>query len=130
MNRVKFLAFAVVALALWAYFLVSVSPSGATEGVNEAAGSLSGAPAAVAARIESQRSALQAAVVRLAATNATWLPAPKSGKSEAPTAERFNAVRDVVNASLGDALKGSVIIAIANDAGSLMALGGAEAAAA
>ncbi len=129
MNRLKFLAFAAVAVGLWAYLLVSVLPAGVGEGANEAAGVLSGAPAAVAVKLESQRSALQAAVIRLAGSNAIWLPAPKSGKPEAPSGDRFNAVRDVVAAALGDSLKGQAVVAVANDVGALVAQGGGDAAA-
>lgn len=130
MNRLKFLVFALIALGLWAYHLLQVSPVVNEAGQAAARSAVVGAPAGVALALESQRSALQAAVLKLAASPAVLNVGPKPGaKVEAPSADRFAAVRPVVVDALGEANKAQVVIALVNEAGGLMGQGAAEPAA-
>lgn len=127
MTRLKFLVFALPTLGLVAY-LVYLSP-GVTERVaDQASVGLSGAPAAVALRLESQRSDLQAAIIRLAASPAALNPGPKSltGKVEAPTAERLAAVRQVLLDGLPEAHRAALAVGVVNESGSLFALGAGD----
>ncbi len=127
MTRLKFLVFALPALALLAY-LVYVSPGVAARTADQAAIGLAGAPAAVALRLEEQRSDLQSALIRLAASPAALNPGPKSatGKLEAPNADRFGAVRTVLLDGLPEAHKPTIAIALINEAGSLFAQGSGD----
>jgi hypothetical protein len=126
MPRLKFAAFAVVALGLWAYHLSVVSPTLSSMAVEQATASLVGAPASVALRIEAQRSALQAAVARVGTSPVVWTTPSKAPKPEAPSADRFNAVRAAVSDALPEALRGQVFIAVTNDVGTLSATGAAD----
>ena len=127
MTRLKFLVFALPTLGLLGY-LIYLSPGVTARSGDQAAVGLAGAPASVALRIEQQRSDLQAALIRLAASPAALNPGPKSaaGKVEAPTAERFGAVRTAVGDGLPEAHKVTIAIAIVNESGSLFSLGGAD----
>ena len=127
MTRLKFLVFALPALALLAY-LIYVSPGVAARTADQASIGLAGAPAAVALRLETQRSDLQSALIRLAASPATLNPGPKSatGKVEAPNADRFSAIRTVLLDGLPEAHKPAIAIAVINEAGALFALGNGD----
>lgn len=130
MNRLKFLVFALVALGLWGYHLMQVSPAMAEHGAAAAQVAVVGAPQAVALKLEAQRSELQAAVLKLAASPAALNAGPKPGaKVEPPAIDRFAAVRPVVVDALSEANKGAVVIALVNEAGALLAQGAAEPAA-
>ena len=127
MTRLKFLVFALPTLALLAY-LVYVSPGVAARTTDQASIGLAGAPAAVALRLEEQRSDLQSALIRLAASPAALNPGPKSatGKLEAPNADRFSTVRTVLLDGLPEAHKATLVIAVVNEAGLLFAQGSAD----
>ncbi len=131
MTRLKFFVFALLTLGLLGY-LVYVSPGVTARSADQSSVGLAGAPAAVALRLESQRSDLQAAVIRLAASAAVLNPGPKTPgpKPEAPTVDRFLAVRTVVVDGLPEAHKANIAIGVVNEAGSLFAQGGADPAAA
>jgi hypothetical protein len=126
MNRLKFLVFALIVLGLWGYHLLQVSPA-MGEQSQAAAASVVGAPHAVALKVESQRSELQAAVLKLAASPAVWNMGPKPGaKVEPPSIDRFALVRPVVMDALSQDNKGLVVLALVNEAGALLAQGSAE----
>ncbi len=129
MTRLKFLAFALIALGLWVAHLFIVSPAIAAVAKDQAAGHAVAAPAAVALRLESTRSELQAAVLKLASTPAITNPGPKTAKPEAPTPDRFNMVRTAVLEGLPEALRAIVVVGVGNDVGALVAVGPAEPAA-
>ncbi len=121
MNRLKVLVFALVALGLWAFNLTTLSQALATKAVEQTSLPLLGASGAVAQRIEASRSALQAATLKLAGS-ASLLQ--KNGtKAEAPTPDRFAAVRTAAFEGLPDAARATAYIALVNDQGALMALG-------
>ncbi|MEW5739982.1 MAG: hypothetical protein AB1938_13705, partial [Myxococcota bacterium] len=127
MNRLKFLVFALVALGLWGYHLLQVSPAMGEQGQAVAAAAVTGAPQAVALKLESQRSELQAAVLKLAASPAVLNMGPKPGaKVEPPSIDRFAAARPVVMDTLSEGNKPAVVIALINEAGALVAQGSAE----
>jgi hypothetical protein len=130
MNRLKFLVFALIALGLWAYHLLQVSPAVNEPGQAAARNAVVGAPAGVALALESQRSELQAAVLKLAASPAVLNVGPKPGaKVEAPGVDRFAAVRPVVADALSEANKAKVVVGLVNEAGALVGQGTAEPAA-
>ncbi len=121
MNRLKVLVFALVAVGLWAAHLTMTSPALASKAVDDASRPLLGAPGAVAQRIEQARSELQGAAVKLAANPVLYVK-----KTEAPTADRFNAVRAAAIEGLSDSAKTTTYLVVANDSGALMAQGSAE----
>ena len=125
MNRVKFLVFALVTAGLWAYHVV-VSGAAVVKATEQATTSVVGAGAAVALRIEAQRSELEAALVQLAASPAAWnLPAHPQAK-DGLGVDRFNAVRQVLASVLSDANKPALVVALVSEQSSLMALGAAD----
>lgn len=130
MARVKFIVFALVALGLWGYHFTQVAPLAVAGGVEQASTAVAGAAAPVALALESQRSALQAAGLRVAGAPVAMSPAPKAGaRPEAPSAERLAAVRGAVGGALTAAQAERLVVAMVNEAGSLMAIGAAEPAA-
>lgn len=129
MNRVKFLIFAVVALGLFAWSLKLAPTLGAERSTEDASVGLAGVPAAVALKLEARRSELQGATLRLGASTALTNPGPKAAKPEAPTAERFTAVRAAVTDGQSDAFKSQLVVVVSNEAGALVAQGAGEPAA-
>lgn len=129
MNRVKFLLFAVVALGLFAYGLKLAPSLGADRSTQDASVSLAGVPAAVALRLEGRRSELQAAALRLGGSNALTNPGPKAAKPEAPTVDRFNAVRAAATEGMSEASKAGLVVVVSNEAGALVAQGPVDGAA-
>jgi hypothetical protein len=126
MNRIKFLVFALVAVGLWGYHVV-VSPTATLRSIEQAGGAVAGAGAAVALRIEQQRSSLQAAMVRLQANPASWNVGPKAGaKLEPPTGDRFAAVRAVLLDAVAEADRSALVVVLANDQGVLSGQGTGE----
>jgi hypothetical protein len=65
MNRLKFLVFAVIALGLFAWSLKLAPTLGADHSARDASLALVGVPATVAVKLESRRSEIQAAALRL-----------------------------------------------------------------
>lgn len=128
MLRLKFVVFALIALGLWGYHLTLVGPLALAGSVEQAQASVTAAAAPVAQALEARRSLTQAVALAVAGTpGAVWNAGPKTpGKPEAPTPERFNAVRtaagEVVPPELGDA----VFVAVSNEGGLLQAVGSAE----
>lgn len=121
MNRVKFLVFALVAIGLFAWSLKLAPSLGADRSVADASLGLAGTPSAVALKLEGRRSELQALTLKLAASPAVTNVGPKAPKPEAPTVDRFNAVRATVTESMSDELKGGLVVLISNEAGALLA---------
>jgi hypothetical protein len=130
MNRVKFLVFALVALGLFGWSLKLAPSLGADRSTKDASLSLAGVPASLALRLESSRSELQSAMLKLGASNALTNPGPKAAKVDPPTADRFNAVRAAATDGASDALKASLVVVVSNEAGALVAQGAADGAAA
>jgi hypothetical protein len=127
MNRLKFLVFALVSLGLWGYHLLKVSPALGAPGEPAARSAVAGAPPAVALALESRRSELQAAVMKLAASPAVLNVGPKPGaKVEPPGVDRFAAVRPVVTDALKAESQAQVVIGLVNEAGGLWGQGAAE----
>lgn len=120
MNRVKFLVFALVAMGLFGWSLKLAPALGADRSVADASLGLAGTPAAVALKLESRRSELQAVALKLAASNAVTNVGPKAPKPEAPTADRFGAVRTTALEGTSDGLKAGLVVLLANEAGALM----------
>ncbi len=130
MTRLKFLVFALLALSLWVAHLFLLSPAVGAVVVDQATRHAISAPAAVALRLESSRSELQAAVLKLASTPAVTNPGPKApAKPEAPTTERFTQVRGAVLEALPEALRAVAVVGVINEVGALVALGPADPAA-
>jgi hypothetical protein len=128
MNRIKFFAFALVVVGLWALHLSQASSALSEPGL-AANNAVAGAPAAVALALEAQRSELQAAVLKLAGSPAVLNAARPGAKVEPPGIDRFAAVRPVVSDALSEPNKGRVVIAVVNEAGALVAQGSVEPAA-
>ena len=126
MTRLKFLVFALIALGLWVAHLFLLSPAVGAALVDQATAQAASAPAAVALRLESNRSELQAALLKLAATPAVTNPGPRSGKPEGPTADRFTQIRGAVMEALPEGLKAKVLVGVGNEVGALMAQGPAD----
>lgn len=130
MARLKFLAFAVIALGLWGYHLTLIAPLATSGAVEQAQAAAAGAVGPVAASLESRRSLVQAAALKVVGGSAAWNPGPKAGaKPEAPTVDRFAAVRTAATELVPAELKEQLFIALTNDVGVLAARGGGEPAA-
>ena len=126
MNRLKFLLFAVVALALWGAQLAVVSPGLAAKGVEAAQQIAAAGPGAVALRLEGLRSQVQAAALRATAAPAARA---KSARPEAPSADKVSGLRTAALEGLADALKEKVAVGAVTEAGALVAFGAGEPAA-
>lgn len=121
MNRIKFLVFAVVALGLACVQLWLVSPSLAAKAVEASAAAASNAPSTVALRIESERSALQTGVLKVANSPAAVWPVQKS-----INAERVNAVRAAAKEALPAPLLDGLWVGLRSDDGSMWVQGEGE----
>jgi hypothetical protein len=127
MNRLKILLFALVTLGVLGYLLV-VSPAAATRSVELAAGAVSGAGPAVGLKLEAQRSALQASMLKLAGSPSMWNAGPRTtgARPEAPSAERFNAIRAAAAEPFAEADRAALWVIVTNDTGTLLAQGAQE----
>lgn len=126
MNRLKFLVFALVALGLWGHLFGTRSREWNQSASAVAADTLATSAEAVALPLEARRSELQGALLRLSGDEAMRAPA-RGGRLEAPTVERFNALREVVLAGLSEGSRGRLVMAVRNDAGALLARGAGDA---
>lgn len=128
MARLKFLAFALVALGLWGYHLTMIAPLALSSAAEQAQASLSGAAAPVAVALESQRSLTQAVALKVATTGpAVWNVGPKAGaKPEGPSVDRFAAVRAAAVEALPAELKEQLFVAVTNELGVLVVKGSGE----
>jgi hypothetical protein len=126
MNRIKFLVFAFLALALIGWSLRLAPSLGAERAAQDASYALAAAPAAVGLKLEARRSEIQAAVLRLTASNALTNLGPKGVKPEPPTIDRFNLVRSAATEGASEPLKSSLVIVVANEAGVWVGQGGKD----
>lgn len=129
MNRVKFLVFALVALGLVGWSLKLAPTLGADTNARNASVSLAGVPSAIAVKIESRRSELQAAALRVGASNTLQLPALKTPKPDAPTADKIAGIRAAALEGASDALKAGLVVIVTNESGTLVTQGAGDAAA-
>ncbi|MFO0596590.1 MAG: MXAN_5187 C-terminal domain-containing protein [Myxococcaceae bacterium] len=127
MARLKFLVFALIALGLWGYHFTQVGPLAVQQSMEQANAAIAGATGAVALTLEAQRSAVQAIALKVVTTpGAIWNAGPKPGaKPEAPTADRFAAVRSAAQEAAPEA-KEELYVAVVNDVGSLSVKGSGE----
>jgi hypothetical protein len=125
MTRLKFLVFALVALGLWGYHVLVVSPLIAN-GAIAATAQVSAAPQALALWIESRRSLLSSALSQAQNFPALHLTPKAGAKPEAPNAERLSALRTHILEALPE-LKASLVVLLSNDVGALMSVGEGEA---
>jgi hypothetical protein len=127
MARLKFLAFALVALGLWAYHLTMIAPLALAGSVEQAQASVAGAAGPVAVALESRRSLTQAIALKVGGGTAAWNAGPKPGaKPEAPSIDRFATVRSAATDALPPELKDQLFVALTNDLGVLAVKGGGE----
>lgn len=127
MARLKFLLFALVALGLWAYHLVLISPLVVSGSVEQAQAAIAGAAGPVAVALESQRSLTQAVALKVATSNAVWNVGPKAGgKPEAPTVDRFAMVRTAATELVPADQKAALFVALTNEVGALWVKGEGE----
>jgi hypothetical protein len=121
-NRIKVLLLGLIALGLCIAQLSIVSSAVASKASEQTSNALLGAPAAIAQRIESGRSELQAAALKLASNPALYVKGP----AQALTPDRFSQVRSAVHERLTEAAKATSWVALITDNGALMALGNAD----
>lgn len=127
MARLKFVVFAVVAIGLWAFHLTRVSSIALGASTEQAQAAVAGASGPVAVALESRRSLVQAAALKLGGSPAALNAGPKAGgKVEAPTVDRFAAVRGAVSEAIDAELKEALFVAVQNEAGVLLARGTGE----
>lgn len=127
MARLKFLAFAVVALGLWGYHLTLVAPLATAGLFEQAQAAVAGASGAVSVALESRRSLTQAAAMKVSGGPAAWNAGPRAGgKPEAPPVDRFASVRSAATDVVPAGLKEQLFIAVSNDQGVLWARGTGE----
>ncbi len=125
MARVKFLVFALAALGLWTAHLFLLSPALSARAVEGAAREAAGAGVAMALKIDERRIEVQKAALRLVG-NGAILNALRSSRPEAPTAEKFAAVRAAVSEAMAESLRDEAVIGWVNEAGGLYARGSGE----
>lgn len=127
MVRFKFLVFALVALGLWAAQLILSAPEVAARAVDQASLRALGAPSVVAARMLEQRAELTSAALKLAGDPkiAAALKSP-GGRLEAPSAERFEALAQLVAETIPEGQKSAVVVGWINEAGATWSRGGGE----
>ncbi len=127
MARLKFLAFALVALGLWAYHLTLVAPLAVASSAEQAQASVAGAAGPIAVALESRRSLIQAVALKVVGGTAAWNPGPKPGaKPEAPTVDRFASVRSAASDAIPAELKEQLFVGLTNEVGSLSVKGSGE----
>lgn len=127
MARLKFLAFALVALGLWAYHLTMIAPMALASSVEQAQASVAGAAGPIAVALESRRSLTQAMALKVGGGSAAWNAGPKPGaKAEAPTVDRFAAVRTAAVDAVPAELKEVLFVALTNEVGVLAGKGSGE----
>ncbi len=127
MARLKFLAFALVALGLWAYHLTVIAPLALASSVEQAQAAVAGAAGPLAVALESRRSLTQVVALKVVGGAAAWNAGPKPGaKPEAPTVDRFAAIRTAAAEALPDELKEQLVVGLMNEAGVLWVKGGGE----
>ncbi|MDP1826185.1 MAG: MXAN_5187 family protein [Archangium sp.] len=127
MARLKFLAFALVALGLWAYHLTMIAPMALASSVEQAQASVAGAAGPIAVALESRRSLTQAVALKVGSGSAAWNAGPKPpAKPEAPTVDRFAAVRTAAAETVPAELKELLFIAVTNEVGLLAVKGSGE----
>src|SRR5688572_24614102 len=96
MARLKFLAFALVALALWLVHLYVLSPALSARAVEQASMQAQVAPLAVGARLDERRLELARIALKAAGSPALQTAVPQRARPEAPNEERLSAVRGAV----------------------------------
>lgn len=127
MARLKFLVFALVALGLWAYHLTMIAPLAIASSTEQAQASVAGATGPIAVALESRRSLTQVVALKVVGGNAAWNPGPKPGaKPEAPTVDRFAAVRSAAAEAVPTELKEQLFVGLSNEVGSLSVKGTGE----
>lgn len=127
MARLKFLAFALVALALWAYHLTLIAPLALAGSVEQAQVAVAGAAGPVAVALESRRSLTQVVALKVVSGSAAWNLGPKPGaKSEPPSVDRLAAIRSAAAEAVPPELKNQLFVAIMNEAGALWVNGSSE----
>ena len=127
MARLKFLAFALVALGLWAYHLTMIAPLALASSVEQAQASVAGAAGPIAVALESRRSLAQAVALKVVGGTAAWNAGPKPGaKAEAPNVDRFAAVRSVAAEAIPAEMKEQLFVALTNEVGVLAVKGSGE----
>ncbi len=127
MARLKFLAFALVALGLWAYHLTVIAPLALAGSVEQAQAAVAGAAGPVAVALESRRSLTQAVALKVVGGAAAWNAGPKPGaKPEAPTVDRFAAIRTAAAEALPEEFKEQLVVGLSNDVGLLWVKGSGE----
>ena len=129
MARLKLLAFAVSVLALWWLSLSSSADGVASRNEAEAVRYASRAADAVGIRLYARRVEVQGLALRLSGTPALYTAAAvtsRAGKADAPTAERFNAIRQAVFSVVPESEQATVVLGFNSGAGALYAKGTAE----
>jgi hypothetical protein len=127
MARLKFLVFALVALGLWAYHFTQIGPLAMAGSVEQAQAAVAGAAGPVSVALESRRSLTQAVALKAATGPAAWNPGPKpNAKPEAPTVDRFAAVRAAASELVPSDLKEALFVALSNEVGALAVKGSGE----
>lgn len=125
MIRVKFVVFALLALGALAAQLFLVSPRVGTRAEELAASQAAAVPAVLGATLDERRHYLQTALLEIVRSHEV-LAAFKGGSKDAPTAERFAAVRAAALKALPESMLPTAIIAWQNEAGAAYVRGNEE----
>ncbi len=121
MARLKFLVFSLVVLGLWAAHLFQLTPGLSARAVELARSGASSAPASVTSAIDARRGAVQHAALVVSSSAHTVGALGTSGN--APPAEKLDALRAALADRLPVELRDSLVLALVNPAGAVVAQG-------
>ncbi len=137
MTRVKFLVFALVALCLWLANLTFLAPALSARAVEQATKQAAAAPGAVAARLDSRVGELRRAILKVAGSAAALaavrseavaekgkVPPAGQQKVEPPSPEKLAVLKAAVLDAAPEGLKATLVVGLANEAGTLWVRGG------
>lgn len=129
MNRLKFLLFALIVLALWAFHLTKLSPLISGRAADTAAQTADAAAPAVSQRLNEGRAVAATLALKLQQSPAL-LPALTPGKGAKPpplSAEQFGSIQKAVSEAAPESLRDAVVTVVTTEGASFAAKGSGEA---
>ncbi len=124
MVRLKFAFFALAVLVLWIWQLYGPASSLSARAVEAASVQAARAPAELALKIDQRRREFQQAALKVAAAPAAL--AALRNRAEPPLLEKFGPLKSAALESIPEPYRASLVVALANEHGTLSARGSGE----
>src|SRR5262249_34999975 len=124
MVRLKFATFAVAVLVVWLWHLYALAPTLGERAKAAAAAQAGRAPSALAVKIDERRREFHRAALKIA--NAPPAVAALRSRADPPTAERLAPIQAAALEELPEAYRGSLLVLLTNEHGTVHSRGGAE----